>query len=174
MALEMHPLFVVIPVVLLLDQTPLPAATFAANRHLYVDSSRTYLAQAAAQNTGRSIAPWLAELNLSAEQVQQVQAISRQSQSQLVEHRQRLRQAQEQLRLLLEGAASNAQVRNQHRQVQLLRQQVSDLQFERLLSIREVLTPEQRRQFAVQMRNRRQQARKQPRRPPDAYEGLGL
>jgi periplasmic protein CpxP/Spy len=173
MALKMHPLFVVIPVILLLDRTPLLAATLASNPHLSTDASRMYLAQAANPNTRRGLSPWLAELNLSAEQVQRIQAISSQSQSQLVERRKSLRQAQDQLRLLLEGAASNAQIREQHYQVQLLRQQVSSLQFERLLSIREVLTPEQRRQFAVQMRNRRQQANQQ-RRPPDGYEGLGL
>jgi len=41
-----------------------------------------------------------------------------------------------------------------NRQVETLKQQVADIRFDRMLAMREVLTPEQRRQFAERMQNR--------------------
>jgi Spy/CpxP family protein refolding chaperone len=52
------------------------------------------------------------------------------------------------------STASQNQIREKYRQVETLKQQVADIKFESMLAMREVLTPEQRRQFAERKQNR--------------------
>ena len=52
------------------------------------------------------------------------------------------------------GTASESQIREKYRQVETLQQQVSDIRFDSMLVMPEVLTPEQRRQFTEQRQNR--------------------
>ena len=119
------------------------------------------LPQAIAQNTEEQRRPnrkaqLIQELNLTPEQTQQIQAIQNQYQDQISQRRQAVRQARQELLALLAGTASESQVRQKYRQVETLKQQVSDLRFDSTLAMREVLTPEQRRQFAERMQNRRE------------------
>jgi Spy/CpxP family protein refolding chaperone len=50
-------------------------------------------------------------------------------------------------------------MREKHRQIIGLRQQLKEVQFESTLAMREVLTPEQRSQLAQMMQQRRQTAK---------------
>lgn len=50
---------------------------------------------------------------------------------------------------------ASSEVRRQHQQVQTLRQDLSDLRFESMLKMRNVLTPDQREEFAELMQERR-------------------
>ena len=52
------------------------------------------------------------------------------------------------------GTASQSHIQEKHRQVETLQQQAAEIRFNRLLAMREVLTPQQRRQFAERMQNR--------------------
>lgn len=128
-------------------------------------ASPTLLPQAIAQNTQnteeqrrpeRGKARLMQELNLTSEQTQQIQAIRNQYQDRISQRWQAARQAQRELVDLMAGTASEAQVREKHRQVETLKQQVSQIRFDSTLAMREVLTPEQRRQFAERMENRRE------------------
>jgi len=103
------------------------------------------------------------ELNLSQAQMQELEEIQQKYQDQFSQQRQELHEAQQELRELMAGTASTRQIRNKYRQVSQLRQQMGDLHFESMLEMREVLTPEQRRQFAEQMQ-RRHGRRGKPRR----------
>ena len=94
------------------------------------------------------------ELNLSQAQIQDLEEIKQKYQDQFSQQRQELKEAQQELSELMAGTASTRQIRNQYRQVSRLRQQMGDLHFESMLEMREVLTPEQRRQFAEQMQRR--------------------
>lgn len=94
------------------------------------------------------------DLNLTSEQTQQMQAIRDQYQEQISQRKQGVRQAQQELLDLMAGTASESQIREKYRQVETLKQQVSDIKFDSRLAMREVLTPEQRRQFAEQRQNR--------------------
>ncbi len=96
------------------------------------------------------------ELNLTPEQTQQLQAIQNQYQDQVSQRQQAARQARQELLDLMAGTASEAQVREKYRQVETLKQQASQIRFDSMLAMREVLTPEQRRQFAERMENRRE------------------
>lgn len=95
------------------------------------------------------------QLNLTQAQKQQIQAIRNQYKGQLTQSRQAVRQAQEELKTLMTGTASANQIREKHRQVLTLRQKLEELQFESMLAMREVLTPEQRKQFGQMMQQRR-------------------
>ena len=87
------------------------------------------------------------ELNLSDQQLQDLENIRLKYQDEMNERRQVLIEAQQELNDMMSGEASVGQIRNQYRQVAQLGQQLGDLRFESMIEMREVLTPEQRRQF---------------------------
>lgn len=97
----------------------------------------------------------LKQLNATPEQKQRMQEIRAQYQDKISQRRQQLRLAQEQLQALLSSNASPSQIRQKYDELLQLKQEMSKLQFEIILQIREVLTPEQRRQFAEIMEQRR-------------------
>ena len=98
---------------------------------------------------------WLRDLNLNPDQVQKIQAIRSQYKDQLAQRRQAARQAHQELRVLMAGDASTDAVRQKYNQVKTLKQELADAQFDSMLAMREVLTVEQRRQFADRMQHRR-------------------
>ncbi len=123
------------------------------------------LPQAIAQNTEEQRRPnryqaKFQELNLTPEQTQQIQTIENQYEAQIAQRKQAVRQAKQELVDLMAGTASESQVRQKYRQVEALQQQVADIRFDSMLAMREVLTPEQRRQFAEGMQNRRQNSQR--------------
>ncbi len=97
---------------------------------------------------------WMSNLNLSAEQQQQIEQIRQSSQDEFERLREQTRQAREQMRQLMSSNASDSQLRNQHRQLQELNQQMGNLRFEQMLKIRAVLTEAQRRELAENMQGR--------------------
>lgn len=100
-------------------------------------------------------ANWLAELNLSAKQVQTIRGIRRQYKDQLTAERQAARQARIELRDLMGSSASANEVRQKYQQVSQRKQAMMETQFESLLAIREVLTPDQRKTFVQRMEQSR-------------------
>jgi len=88
------------------------------------------------------------QLNLSAEQSQRIQAIQEQSRTGSEGLHQQLQQAHEKLRELMATNTSADQLRQQHQQVQNLKQQLDNRRFESMLAVREVLTSQQRAQLA--------------------------
>ncbi|MGQ4649663.1 periplasmic heavy metal sensor [Lyngbya aestuarii] len=99
---------------------------------------------------------WLQELDLNTEQTEQIRTIQEQSKTAAEGLRQQMQQAQEQMRSLLTSeSATSDQLRQQHQELQRLHQQLADQRFEMMLSVREVLTPQQRSQMAELMSQRR-------------------
>lgn len=111
------------------------------------------------------------QLNLSQDQQQKLQAIQSQYKEQISQRKQALRQATQELRNLMAGNASTDQIRTKHREVQGLRQQLDDVSFESTLAMRDVLTPDQRSQWAKLMEQRRANSRK-PKELSRGLEGL--
>jgi len=109
---------------------------------------------------------WLEDLNLSADQVQQMRAVRSQYKDKISQGRQNVRQAQQELRELMAGTASEDQLRTKYSQVKTLKQQVGDIQFESMLATRKVLNAEQRRTFANRVMKRRQGDDRRP--PPQS------
>ena len=99
---------------------------------------------------------WLKDLNLSTEQVEKIQVIRRQYKDRMGQQRQAMRQAQQELRDLMAGDASDEQIRQKYSQVRDLRQQFADAQFNSMLETRKVLNAEQRRKFADRMQDSRE------------------
>jgi Spy/CpxP family protein refolding chaperone len=99
------------------------------------------------------------QLNLSADQKQKMQAISDRYKDQISQRMQAVRQARQELATMMTGTATASEMREKHRQIIGLRQQLEDVQFESTLAMREVLTPEQRSQLAQMMQQRRPTAK---------------
>ena len=99
------------------------------------------------------------QLNLSADQKQKMQAVRDRYKDQVSQRMQAVRQARQELETMMAGTASASQMREKHRQIIGLRQQLEEVQFESTLAMREVLTPEQRSQLAQMMQQRRQTAK---------------
>ena len=98
-------------------------------------------------------------LNLTADQKQKMQAIRDRYKDQVSQRMQAVRQARQELETMMAGTANASQMREKHRQIIGLRQQLEEVQFESTLAMREVLTPEQRSQLAQMMQQRRQTAK---------------
>lgn len=101
----------------------------------------------------------LKQLNLSSDQIQRMRAIRESKKDELQVTGQKLRQAQQELRNLMTGTASADLIRSKFNEVQALMQQRAKLGFEQMLSLREVLTPAQRTQFAQLMQQRQGERR---------------
>jgi len=99
------------------------------------------------------------KLNLSADQKQKMQAVRDQYKDQISQRMQAVRQARQELETMMAGQANASQIREKHRQIMGLRQQLEDVQFESTLAMRELLTSEQRGQLAQLMQQRQQAAK---------------
>ncbi|MBD1805996.1 Spy/CpxP family protein refolding chaperone [Microcoleus sp. FACHB-SPT15] len=110
------------------------------------------MGQARPNQEGQSL---VEELNLTPQQDQQLKAIQQEYKDQMAQQRQELQQAQQELSGLMAGTASQGQIRDKYREVNVLRQQKGELHLESMLAIREILTPQQRRQFARLMQQQK-------------------
>ncbi|MEM7726025.1 MAG: Spy/CpxP family protein refolding chaperone [Cyanobacteria bacterium P01_A01_bin.45] len=99
-------------------------------------------------------------LNLSSEQMQQVDQIRRQRGDAMQQKRQMVQQVKAELEDLMAGKASQNQVRANYTQFKQVRQEFADMRFENTLAIREVLTPPQREKFIQKMQERREERQK--------------
>jgi periplasmic protein CpxP/Spy len=91
---------------------------------------------------------WQEQLNLSADQKAKIKTIHDQEKSSSQSLRQQIKAAAEKEQSLMAGTASDDQLRQQHREMQTLHQQMETQRFETMLKIRAVLTPEQRTKAA--------------------------
>jgi Spy/CpxP family protein refolding chaperone len=89
----------------------------------------------------------LKQLNLTPEQLQKLKAIRDRQVTQIRDLSQQSRQANKELRDLLAGTESSSVIRSKHAQVLNLQQELQKQHFERLLAMREILTPQQRSQL---------------------------
>lgn len=87
-------------------------------------------------------------LQLSAEQIRQLQAIETRYNTQIAAQSQTLQQARQQLNQMMGVETSDRTLRRQQKQIRELQAQLSDLHFEKLLEMRSILNTEQRGQFA--------------------------
>ncbi len=106
------------------------------------------------RNRGQKWEKMLQQLDLTPQQTEKIDAIKAESRQEYAALREEMRDSQEQMRSLLSSDASSNELRQQHQEMQRLRQKISDRRFETMLEIREVLTPEQRAQMAQLRRDR--------------------
>ena len=89
----------------------------------------------------------LKQLNLSTEQLQKLKTVRDRDLARMRELSQQARQANMELRDLLAGSESIDVVRAKHNQALNLQQELRKQHFERMLAMREILTPQQRSQL---------------------------
>jgi Spy/CpxP family protein refolding chaperone len=97
----------------------------------------------------------LKQLNLSPEQLQKLKTIRDRQVPQIRDLAQQSRQANKELRDLLAGTESSDVIRSKHTQVLNLQQELRKQHFERMLAMREILTPQQRSQLNEIMQKHR-------------------
>jgi len=97
----------------------------------------------------------LKQLNLSPEQFQKLKSIRDRAPNRMRELAQQSRQANKELRDLLVSTESSDAIRAKHTQVISLQQELQKQHFERMLSMREILTPQQRLQLNEIMQKNR-------------------
>jgi periplasmic protein CpxP/Spy len=97
----------------------------------------------------------LEQLNLTDAQKRQIAAIRQKYQGQMKQLREGLRSDRQELESLMAGNATDGQIRAKHQEIERSRQKLSDLRFQSLLEMRQVLTPDQRSKFARLMQERR-------------------
>lgn len=106
---------------------------------------------------------FIQNLNLTPQQVEQIESIREGARGKIDAIDRNLKTARATLETLMSSAnATSSQLREQYQQVELLRQQLSQITFENRLAIREVLTPEQRVGFEAEMQRLRQSVQNRP------------
>ncbi len=132
-----------------------------AKEDILIDSNPVLLSQIFAQNSenqnyNRDKPLWIQELNLSQDQVDKIKEIRDRYQDQILERKQAYNQAIQELRSLISSTASKEIIRAKHQQVQSIKQQLEKLNFDSIMAIREILTPDQLRQFDDLLQKRRE------------------
>ena len=94
------------------------------------------------------------QLNLTDDQKSKVAAIRQKYRGKIQKLQETIRKNEQELNSLLSNNASDREFRSKHQQISRNRQEMSNLQFESFLEIRQVLTPAQRTEFSQLMRER--------------------
>ena len=87
------------------------------------------------------------QLNLTPEQRTKLDALRKANRDKVSGMRDEMRKSQEQLTQAFQSNASNDELRKIHKKSQEVKNKMSDAQFDQVLAIREVLTPEQKKKF---------------------------
>jgi Spy/CpxP family protein refolding chaperone len=121
-----------------------------------------YLAQNSPRRRGNELGGKriLQQLNLTTEQQEKMQQIRQKYQPEVSQIQDDLRSQRNQLREMMTGNESTANLRSQHQKIVSLDQQLHNLRFESMLEMREVLTLEQRQKFATAMEQQWQNFRR--------------
>ena len=95
------------------------------------------------------------KLNLTAIQQEKIEQIHRLYYPKISQIREQLTTAKEELTDMMAGATSATAIRTKHQEILNLRQKLGEVQLETMLATREVLTVEQRQNFADILRSKR-------------------
>ena len=95
------------------------------------------------------------KLNLTASQQEKIEQIHHLYYPKISQIREQLTTAKEELTDMMAGATSATVIRTKHQEILNLRQKLGEVQLETMLATREVLTVEQRQNFADILRSRR-------------------
>ncbi len=95
------------------------------------------------------------QLNVTPQQKQEIQEIRDQHRVTLEQRQRQLQQVQQELNQLIASEAPEDQIRQKHDQLLQMTQDMRELNFDVMMQLRGILTPEQRARFAEIMENRR-------------------
>jgi periplasmic protein CpxP/Spy len=97
---------------------------------------------------------WMQTLQLTPEQIKKVKAVESEYKAPIASEHKKLNQAEAALEGLIVTGAPESQIREQHKQVQQLRQQFDNARFEVMLKLKDILTKEQRQKLATMNKQR--------------------
>ena len=149
--------FVIFPLGVNAAQTNLEPNSIQESPSFITQLAQNQMKHGRKMGRGDRMEKLLQQLELTPEQSQQISAIQENSRTESETLWQEMQTNHEQMKSLLSSDASPEQLRQQHQQVQALRQQLGDNRFETMLQVREILTPEQRTQMAELMEQHREQ-----------------
>ena len=129
---------------------PINASSASLESNLIAQSNRRLTRK------GEGSEALMKQLNLSSQQQQELTAIRQKYQGQMKQLREQLRQNQQELKTMMDGTTPANTIMAKHDQVMGLRQQLDKLRFQSMLESRDVLNPDQRKQFAQLMDQRRE------------------
>ncbi len=95
------------------------------------------------------------QLNLTSAQQKKIKQIHNLYYPQIIKIREKLTALKDELTAMMASAESATMIRNKHQEILQLRQELGELQLETMLATREVLTLEQRQEFADILKSRR-------------------
>jgi Spy/CpxP family protein refolding chaperone len=105
---------------------------------------------------------FMKKLNLTPEQTTKIKQIRQKYQPQIDKIRNDLRSEREKLKGMMSSNQNTANLRTQHQKIVALNQQLNNIRFESMLETRELLTPQQRQQFAQMMEQKRPNRNRPP------------
>jgi periplasmic protein CpxP/Spy len=106
-------------------------------------------------NTEEGKGRFLEKLNLTSLQKQELSAIRQKYRGQIEPVQNDMQMVQQELFSMMAGDDPTESVRSKYQEATQLRQELSNLRFQSMLEMREVLTPQQRSQLAQMMEQRR-------------------
>jgi Spy/CpxP family protein refolding chaperone len=109
--------------------------------------------------------PMLQKLNLTPDQKNKMQSIRKEKQTQTESLKNEIDAKRDAFHALMKSDAAEAEIRKAHAALQALHQKMADLNFENLMAIRAILTPEQRKEMHSHMGEQR--GRKGPMKGPN-------
>lgn len=95
-------------------------------------------------------------LNLSDQQMQQLGEIRKKYRPQMQNLAQQMQAKSQELNRMMQGNASESDLRRKHQEIANLRQQMGNIRFESMLEMRKILSTEQRQRLAQILQQRRQ------------------
>ena len=104
-------------------------------------------AEARGRGEGGHLRTMMKKLGLSAEQKEKLAELRKSQKGKSKELRESMKAARDKLEKALSTDASDSQLRAAHQEVQSAKSKLGDLRFEKILAIRSVLTPDQRKKF---------------------------
>lgn len=107
--------------------------------------------EAFARKGGDGMKRMAKEMNLTAEQKEKFQELRKEGREEDKKHRDAMKAAREDLEKALRGNASEKELREKFAKLEKLQSEFAKFRFEKILSIRAILTPEQRAKFRGMM-----------------------
>jgi len=133
----------------------LPGSTIARELPQETSPATVRLAQVGPEGRRERGRRLFEALDLSSEQQQELRAIRTKYQPEMQSLRDDLRREENELRSLMIGSASDAEIRAHHEHVVQLRNELGGIHFESMLEMRQVLTSAQRQELGQLLEERR-------------------
>ena len=120
----------------------------------FSENNTSIISQRGRKGRGQRWERMMEELDLTSAQRSEIKDIREKYSSEDTSFKEEIKASRQKMQSLLASDASKSELRQQHQQMQNLRQKMGDRKFEAMLEMREVLTSEQRAKMAQLIKER--------------------